>query len=169
MSELKFSVWQQWHYYCYHKGALSSWCQLLFNYELGRLQGSFSQTDVRTLIKFHVLLGKNALECYKSLNEGLGTHATSHKAVRQWVKAIKNVRQEETDDAPCSGAQHWWHVNATWNRCNPSLKVHAVFHAWPLLEKSESLKQVFNISSPADLGNKKFVESGLHMCSMMTQ
>jgi hypothetical protein len=48
-----------------------------------KLQGSFSQMDVRTLLKFHVLLGKNALEFYKSLNEGLGTKAPSCKAVRQ--------------------------------------------------------------------------------------
>ena len=47
------------------------------------LQGSFSQTDVRTLIKFHVvLLVKGALVCYESLNEGLWTPAPSHKAVR---------------------------------------------------------------------------------------
>jgi hypothetical protein len=72
-----------------------------------RLQGRFSQTDVRTLLKFHVLLGKNALEGYVPLKEGLGTHAPSHKAVRQWVNAIKNVWQKERDNAPCSGAQHW--------------------------------------------------------------
>jgi len=72
-----------------------------------RLQGSFSQMDVRTLLKFQVLLGKNALECYKSLNEGLGTQSPSHKAVRRWVNTIKNIRQKETDNAPCSGAQHW--------------------------------------------------------------
>jgi len=40
-----------------------------------RLQGSLSLTDLRTLIKFHVLLGKIVLECHKSLKEGLGTCA----------------------------------------------------------------------------------------------
>jgi hypothetical protein len=42
----------------------------------GRLRGRFSQTDVRTLIKFHILLGKSALECYKLLKEGLGPRET---------------------------------------------------------------------------------------------
>jgi len=63
--------------------------------------------DVRTLTKFHILLGKNALECYESLNEGLWTHALSCKVIRRWVNAINNVWQEETDDAPSSRAQHW--------------------------------------------------------------
>ena len=46
-----------------------------------RLQGSSSQMDLRTLIKFHVLLGKSAIECYKSLKESLGTHASSYETV----------------------------------------------------------------------------------------
>ena len=41
--------------------------------DLEILQGSFSWTDVRTLIKFCTLLGKSALECYKLLKEWLGT------------------------------------------------------------------------------------------------
>jgi len=35
-----------------------------------RLQGRLSWKDVRILLKFHVLLGKSALECYKLLEEG---------------------------------------------------------------------------------------------------
>jgi transposase len=68
-----------------------------------RLQENFSRMDVRTVIKFNVLLGKNALECYKSLKEGLGIHAFSYETVRRWVNFIKNGR-EQTDDAPRSGA-----------------------------------------------------------------
>jgi hypothetical protein len=68
-----------------------------------RLQGSFSRTDMRTLIKFIFLLGKNALECYKSLKEGLETHTPSYEAVRRWINSIKNG-WEQTDDAPLSGA-----------------------------------------------------------------
>ena len=48
-----------------------------------RLQGSFSQTDMRTLKKFHVLLGKTALECYKSLKEGLETYTPPCENVHQ--------------------------------------------------------------------------------------
>lgn len=48
-----------------------SWCLAMVR---ETLQGSFSQTDMRILIKVHVLLGKTALECYKSLKEALGTH-----------------------------------------------------------------------------------------------
>jgi histone-lysine N-methyltransferase SETMAR len=68
-----------------------------------RLQENFSWTDVRTVIKFNVLLGKSALECYKSLKEGLGTHAPSYETVCRWVNFIKNGR-EQTDNAPRSGA-----------------------------------------------------------------
>jgi hypothetical protein len=48
------------------------------------------------------LMGKGALECYKSLKEGLGKHAFSYKTVCLWVNSIKNV-WEETDDAHRSG------------------------------------------------------------------
>jgi hypothetical protein len=68
-----------------------------------RLQENFSRTDVRTVIKFNVLLGKSALECYKSLKEGSGTHAPSYETVCRWVNFIKNGRKQ-TDDAPRSEA-----------------------------------------------------------------
>jgi hypothetical protein len=67
------------------------------------LQASFLHTDIRTVIKFHVVLGKTALECYMSLRESLGTHTPSYEAVHQWVKAIKNGWEEKDDDS-CSGA-----------------------------------------------------------------
>lgn len=56
-----------------------------------------------TLIQFHVLFGKSALECCKLLKEGLGTHAPLYQTVCRWVYAIKND-QEETDSAPHSVA-----------------------------------------------------------------
>ena len=52
------------------------------------LQESFSQRDMRTLKKFHVLLDKSALQCYKSFKERLRTHVLSHETVCQWVNAI---------------------------------------------------------------------------------
>ena len=51
-----------------------------------RFQGSFSRTDVRTLIKFLVLLGKSALECRKLLKKGIGTRDPSYETVRRWVE-----------------------------------------------------------------------------------
>jgi len=62
------------------------YCCLAMNQE--GLQGSFLQRDMRTLIKFRVLSGKSALECYKSLKDSLGTHVLSYEAVCQWVSAI---------------------------------------------------------------------------------
>lgn len=38
------------------------------------LYGSFLWMEMRTLLKFHVLLVKIALECYRSWKDGLGTH-----------------------------------------------------------------------------------------------
>jgi hypothetical protein len=68
-----------------------------------RLHGNFSWTDLRTLIKFHVLLGKSAVECLK---EGLGTHAALYETVCQWMNAVKNS-WEGTDNAPRSGVPTW--------------------------------------------------------------
>ena len=48
-------------------------------------------------------MGKSALECYKSLKEGLGALAVSYETVYRWVNAIKSD-WEDRDDAPCSGA-----------------------------------------------------------------
>jgi len=44
-----------------------------------RLQGSFSSTDIRTLIKLHVLWGKSVPT--DLLKEGLGTHAPLYNTV----------------------------------------------------------------------------------------
>jgi hypothetical protein len=63
-----------------------------------RLQRRFWQMDVRTLIKFHILLGKSALEYNKLLKEGLGPCET----ICRWVNSIKNG-QKATDDAPHNG------------------------------------------------------------------
>ena len=71
---------------------------MLLVFGSGKTKGKFLEVDVRTLIKFHVLVGKSALECYKSLKEGLGIRASSRETVCRWVNAIKNG-QEETDDA----------------------------------------------------------------------
>lgn len=43
------------------------------SYGLGKITRSFSQTDLRTLIEFHILLGKSDLECYKLLKKVLET------------------------------------------------------------------------------------------------
>jgi hypothetical protein len=59
-----------------------------------RLQGSFSRTDVRTLVQFLVLLGKSALECCRVLKKGIGALHLSYETVRLWVNAIKNGRKE---------------------------------------------------------------------------
>jgi hypothetical protein len=50
-----------------------------------------------------------------------------------------------------------------------SLNVHAVVHAWQLVQKLESLQQVFTVSPSTPWGNEKFVQSGFHMCSVMTK
>jgi hypothetical protein len=61
--------------------------------------------DMHTLINTftqRVFLGKGALECYKSLKEGLGKHASLYETVCPSVNSIKNG-WEETDDAHRSG------------------------------------------------------------------
>jgi hypothetical protein len=62
---------------------------------------------------------------------------------------------------------HQQQMNATRNKLNLSLNIYTVFHARQLLKKSESLQQVFALSSSAVWGNKKFVESAFHICSSL--
>ena len=83
------------------------------------------------------------------------------------MNAIKNG-EEETDNALTVKPQHQGRRNTTWNKWNLSLKIHAALHARQLLRKSETLKQMFTVSSPTAWGNEKFVPSGFHTSSMMT-
>jgi hypothetical protein len=85
-------------------------CCLAMDLEI--LQGSFWRTDVRTLIKFRMLLGKCALQGYKLLKKWLGTQVPSHETVCQWTNAIKNGRKE-TDDTP-----QWQWMNAASKMCH---------------------------------------------------
>jgi hypothetical protein len=80
---------------------------------VARPYSNFSRTDVRPLIKFHVLFDTSAVERYKSWQEGLGAY--SYKIVRQWVNAIKNGREERHDDSR-SVHQQWQLMNAPWNK-----------------------------------------------------
>ena len=64
--------------------------------------------------------------------------------------------------------QHQWWMNTLGNKWNLSLNICGVFHAWKLLHKSESVQQVFTLSSPAAWEEEKFVPSGFHTCSIMT-
>jgi hypothetical protein len=126
-----------------------------------RLQGSFSQMDMRTLIKFHVLLGKTALECYKSLKEGSGTHTAPCENVCLYVNGIKNG-WKETDNTPCNGAP----TSATDERHMEQVK------SVPECMRSISCMAIatkvrispFTVSSPTGWWNKKFVKIGNHTC-----
>ena len=110
-------------------------CCLVMDWE--RLQRIFfSWKGARTLIKFHVLLGKTALECYKSLKRGLGTLAASYEAFRRWTNAIKNG-QKETVDAPRSGAPTSATDEGHMEKWNPSLNARAVFHVRQSLKNSK--------------------------------
>ena len=115
--------------------------------------------DVRKLIKYHVFLSESILECYKSLRECFGTYAPSYETVRRWANTIKNGWEETMPLAV--EHQHRRRMNATWKKWNLSLNARAVFHARQLLKKSESLQQVFTVSSPTARGNEKFV----HTCA----
>jgi len=43
-------------------------------------------------------------------------------------------------------------MNDTWNRRNLSLNIRTVFHVWQLLQKLESLQQVFIVTSSLGKG-----------------
>jgi hypothetical protein len=125
--------------------------------------------DVRTFIKFHMLLGKRTLKCYKSLKEGLGTLAPSYETVCRWVNSVKN--DKETDDAPCSGAPtsatHECHMEQVKSVLDQACSTSCLAFA---AEVSIFPARVFfYVSSSTTWGNEKFVQSGFHTCSMMTK
>ena len=80
-TELKSYVWPYWHYTAVEKVHCLCGVSYCLAIDQEKLQGSFLRVDVRTLIKFYVLLGKSPLECCKSLMEGLGTHVSSYATV----------------------------------------------------------------------------------------
>jgi len=111
------------------------------------LQASFLRTDIRTLIKFHVVLGKSALGCYMSMRESLGTHTPSYEAVCRWVNAIKNG-WEETDDDSCSGAPTSAMDECNMEKVEPVLEhTHSISCTAIVTEVRTSLASV-NLSSP---------------------
>jgi len=125
-----------------------------------RLQGSFSQTDMKTFIKFCVLLGRTALEHYKSLKKGLGTHTPPCENVCQYVKGIKNG-WEETDNTPCSGdptsATDECHMEQVKSvlECMRSISCMAI-------ATEVGISPAFTVSSPTGQWNKMFVQIGIH-------
>lgn len=66
------------------------------------MQKSFSKTDVRQLIKFHLLLGKSVTETHSSLQDGLGPCCPSYETVRKWHKQF-STGSVEVQDAARSG------------------------------------------------------------------
>ena len=67
-----------------NKGAVSLSCHFVYSFKSGKTTRKFL-TDGH---ENNVFLGKSALECYKSLKEGLRTHMPSHETVCRWVNAI---------------------------------------------------------------------------------
>jgi hypothetical protein len=175
-STVQCFIWLNSNHLCCASGTIAAVIKVHHIYDVSccwaidqkRIHGSFLWTDVRTLIKFHVLLGTSTLECYRSLKEGLGTCASSCETFHWWANAIK-IGQEERDAASPTGFPTLVKMNATWNKWNLSLNVRAVFRARQLVQKLESLQQVLTISPSTSWGNKKFVHSGFRMCLMMTK
>ena len=66
------------------------------------MQESFSRSDIRTVIKFHVLLGHSAPEIHHLLLEVLEDCAPSVQTVRKWIAAVKEGRHD-MEDLPRSG------------------------------------------------------------------
>jgi len=92
------------------------------------------------------LFGKGALECYKSLKEGLGNMLLHMKLFTYgWIPLRMAGKRQMMPIAVES--QHRWQMNATWNKWNLSLNIHTVFHVRQLLQKLESLQQVFIVTN----------------------
>ena len=95
--------------------------------------------------------------------EGLGTHAPRMKLFTDgWMPLGMNRKRQMI---PLRVEPHYrpW-MNTTWNKWNLSLNI----HVQQLLQKLESLQQVFAVSSPTP-GETNFVQSAFHKCRTMTK
>lgn len=68
----------------------------------GAAQRSFQKTDVRQLVKFHVLLKKSASDTHSLLREALEDCCPSYETVRKWHSSFSNGSLK-VEDAPRSG------------------------------------------------------------------
>jgi hypothetical protein len=163
VTELESRVWLYWHFCCCHKGALSLWCQLPFNYGSGETTRKFLSDGRKRVNKISCFffLSESILECYKSLRECLGTYAPSSMKLCDGERMPLRMERKRQTMPLAVEHQHRRRMNATWKKWNPSLNARAVFHARQLLKKSESLQQVFTVSSPTAPGHEKFV----HTCA----
>ncbi|GFS26636.1 cytospin-A [Elysia marginata] len=59
---------------------------------------NFSRYDIRVIIKFSVILGKDASCIHKDLVTVLGENAPSIQTVRKWVKAVSEGRDDMKDE-----------------------------------------------------------------------
>lgn len=62
------------------------------------LQQSFSKHDLRTVIKFHVLLKRNATEIHQIMTDALGEVCPSYETIRRWVNAILQGKTDVGDE-----------------------------------------------------------------------
>ena len=59
---------------------------------------NFSRYDIRVIIKFSVILGKDASCIHKDLVTVLRENAPSIQTVRKWVKAVSEGRDDMEDE-----------------------------------------------------------------------
>jgi hypothetical protein len=116
-----------------------------------RLQGSSSWNNIRTLIKFHVVLNKSALECYMSLKEGWGASDTSYEPVCQWMNTIQNGRKDRQRPSWCSPKNSDGRMPS--GKRYLSLNVHSIF------DKSKLASHTFEEQRKIDRTNKTILQS----------
>ncbi|GFR78157.1 transposase [Elysia marginata] len=59
---------------------------------------NFSRYDIQVIIKFSVILGKDASCIHKDLETVLGENAPSIQTVRKWMKAVSEGRDKMEDE-----------------------------------------------------------------------
>lgn len=60
---------------------------------------SFSKHDKRAIIKFHLLLGKSAMEIHQIMQQALQGFSPSYETVRRWVVVIREGKEDLEDEA----------------------------------------------------------------------
>ena len=131
----------------------------------GAAQKSFQKTDIRQLIKFHVLLKKSPTETYGILQEGLEDNCPSYGTVRKWHKMFcaGSVSVEDADrsgrPSTACDEEHVAHVRALLEEDNRSTR--------------EELADQVGVSSSSihtiltdKLNKRKLLPSGSPMCSL---
>lgn len=85
-----------WNEYALPLRSCTFFCRV--NMDTSVLQASFSKSDFRSIIKFHVLLRKTPTEIHAIMAAALGDFCPSYETVRSWSRRISEGKVDVDDE-----------------------------------------------------------------------